>query len=235
MESQTKRTSSAKNLGRIRAPAFLSSLLSRRPVNSSLLNPKSSLGHVRASGVVGMTMIELAIVMGIVSILMALVLGLARHVDASVKIRHAQADLGEWHETLNRWYLQFGEYPYARIDTTRNDPNEPFDFDNWSLTTPSRYPLAILTNDTDSSGCYVRFERNGTTTNITFRSFLTTAVSTIDPWGTPYIYLPSDNAQAYTLFSCGPNRRTLIGNRRVPSGSPVSDIDPTLDDIYFER
>ena len=40
-----------------------------------------------------MTMIELAIVMGIVSILMALVLGLARHVDAADKNRRAQAEL----------------------------------------------------------------------------------------------------------------------------------------------
>ena len=230
MESQIKRTSPAKNLGRIRAPAFLSSLLSRRPVNSSLLNPKSSLGHVRASGVVGMTMIELAIVMGIVSILMALVLGLARHVDATVKIRRAQADLGEWHETLNRWHLQFGEYPHARIKTDV-DSVDSLDSVDWDLTTPSRYPLTILTNRCE----IIMPLPNGTTTNITFRSFLTTAVSTVDPWGTPYIYLPSDNAQSYELFSCGPNRRTLIGNQRVPSGSAVSDLDPALDDIYFER
>ncbi len=231
MESQTKRTSSAKNLGRIRAPAFLSSLLSRRPVNSSLLNPKSSLGHVRASGVVGMTMIELAIVMGIVSILMALVLGLARHVDASVKIRHAQADLGEWHETLNRWYLQFGEYPHAHIDTTRDDSVDLFDSIDWELTLPRDHPLTILTNRCET----IMPLPNGTTTNITFRSFLTTAISTVDPWGMPYIYLPSDNAQAYTLFSCGPNRRTLIDSQQIPTGSPASDLDPTLDDIYFER
>ena len=231
MESQIKRTSPAKNLGRIRAPAFLSSLLSRRPVNSSLLNPKSSLGHVRASGVVGMTMIELAIVMGIVSILMALVLGLARHVDASVKIRRAQADLGEWHETLNRWHLQFGEYPYARIDTTRDDSDDLLNSINWKLDQPRNYPLTILTNR-----CEIIMPLSGSTTiNITFRSFLTTAVSTVDPWGMPYIYLTSDNAQAYTLFSCGPNRRTLIDSQQIPTGSPVSDIDPTLDDIYFER
>ena len=183
-----------------------------------------------------MTMIELAIVMGIVSILMALVLGLARHVDASVKIRRAQAELGEWHESLNRWHLQFGEYPHARIKTDV-DSVDSLDSVDWDLTTPSRYPLAILTNDTDSSGCYVRYytDAHPGGTNITFRSFLTTAVSTVDPWGTPYIYLPSDNAQSYELFSCGPNRRTLIGNQRVPSGSAVSDLDPALDDIYFER
>lgn len=65
----------------------------------------------------GMTMIELSIVMAIMSVLLALVLGLGKHVNAVVKIRRAQADLGEWHEALNRWYLQFGEYPYATIDT----------------------------------------------------------------------------------------------------------------------
>ena len=183
----------------------------------------------RAAGTGGMTMIELAIVMGIVSILMALVLGLARHVDAAVKIRRAQAELGEWHESLNRWHLQFGEYPHARIKTDV-DSVDSLDSVDWDLTTPSRYPLAILTNDTDSSGCYVRFEHDGVPTNITFRSFLTTAVSTVDPWGTPYIYLPSDNAQAYTLFSCGPNRKSAD----IPTGTAATP-DPTLDDIYFER
>ena len=227
MESQIKRTSPTRNLGRTRIPAFQSSLLSRRPVNSSLPNPKSPLGHA----VAGMTMIELAIVMGIVSILMAMVLGLARHVDATVKIRRAQADLGEWHETLNRWHLQFGEYPYARIDT-RDDSPGPLDSVDWTLKDPSRFPLAVLTNDAGASGCYVRYYTNAHPggTNITFRSFLTTAISTVDPWGTPYIYVPSDNAQAYTLFSCGPNRKSAD----IPTGTPATP-DPTLDDIYFER
>ena len=208
-------------------PAFQSSLLSRRPANSSLLNPKSSIGHARASGVAGgMTMIELAIVMGIVSILMAMVLGLARHVDATVKIRRAQADLGEWHETLNRWHLQFGEYPYARIDTTRDDSDDLLNSINWKLDQPRNYPLTILTNR-----CEIIMPLSGsTTTNITFRSFLTTAISTVDPWGMPYIYLPSDNAQAYTLFSCGPDRKSAD----IPTGA-ASTPDPTLDDIHFER
>jgi type II secretory pathway pseudopilin PulG len=172
-----------------------------------------------------MTMIELGIVMGIVSILMALVLGLSRHVNTVMKIRRAQADLGEWHETLNRWHLQFGEYPHARIDTDADsvDPLDPVD---WKLTTPSRYPLTILTNQ-----CEIIMPLSGNaTTSITFRSFLTTAVSTVDPWGMPYIYIPSENAQSYTLFSCGPNRKSAD----IPQGTAATP-DPTLDDIYFER
>ncbi len=177
-----------------------------------------------------MTLIELCLVMGIVAGLIALVLGLGRHVNAVVKIRRAQADLGEWHETLNRWYLQFGEYPHARIDT-HLDSIDSLDSVDWKFIDPSRYPLTVLTNDTDSSGCYVRFvDSAGTSINITFRSFLTTAVNTVDPWGTPYIYIPSDNAKSYTLFSCGSDRKTVD----IPSGTPSSP-DPTLDDIYFER
>ena len=179
-------------------------------------------------------MIELAIVMGIVSILMALVLGLARHVDAAVKIRRAQAELGEWHESLNRWHLQFGEYPHARIDATV-DTVDPLDSVDWTLEDPARYPLAVLTNDQGSAvgqGCYVRYvtAAHPGGTNITFRSFLTTAVSTVDPWGTPYIYRHDANAQAYTLFSCGPNRKSAD----IPTGTAATP-DPTLDDIYFER
>jgi len=183
----------------------------------------------------GMTMIELAIVMGVVSALMALVLGLARHVDATVKIRRAQAELGEWHESLNRWHLQFGEYPHARIDTETGNV-DPFDGDvDWTLKDPARYPLAVLTNGhaiATGEGCYVRYvtAEHPRGTNITFRSFLTSAVSTVDPWGTPYIYRPAGNAQAYTLFSCGPDRKS----DNIPTGTP-STPDPTLDDIHFER
>ncbi len=170
----------------------------------------------------GMTLIELGIVMGIVSILLGLVLGLGRHVNAVVKIRRAQAELGEWHETLNRWFLQFGEYPYAVIDTadeTKGSPDSLLETANPSLN---------LSNLLDH--CEVRFATSTYTTNITFRSFLTTAVSTVDPWGMPYIYLPSDNAQAYTLFSCGPDRKSAD----IPTGA-ASTPDPTLDDIHFER
>jgi type II secretory pathway pseudopilin PulG len=179
-----------------------------------------------------MTMIELGIVMGIVSVLLALVLGLARHVDAAVKIRRAQTDLAEWHESLNRWFLQFGEYPHAQINTANGTAvavyGDPLSF---TLSQPSTYPLARLTNET--SGAFVRYDTPAT--NITFRSFLTAAASTVDPWGTPYIYLPSANARAYDLFSCGPNRQTLIGSRRIPSTAAATTLDPTLDDIHLEK
>jgi type II secretory pathway pseudopilin PulG len=181
-----------------------------------------------------MTLIELGIVMGIVSLLLALVLGLARHVDAAVKIRRAQADLGEWHESLNRWFLQFGEYPHARIDTTVSSPVDgvhAVPFDSITLGSPDTYPLARLTNDTASSGCYVRFVRSdGSYTNITFRSFLVSSPSVTDPWGTPYIYLPSANARSYDLFSCGPNRKSA----GIPTGTPAAP-DLTLDDIHLEK
>jgi type II secretory pathway pseudopilin PulG len=176
-----------------------------------------------------MTLIELGVVMAIVAVLLALVLGLARHVDAAVKTRHAQAELGEWHETLDRWFLQFGEYPHAQIDTTSSaDPIELAGLIDWTLTNPRLYPLAVFTNET--TGCYVRFDNNGTLTNITFRSFIASSASTVDPWGTPYIYRPSSNARSYDLFSCGPNRTTA----GIPTGTPSSP-DPTLDDIHLER
>ena len=178
-----------------------------------------------------MTMIELAIVTGIVSVLFALVLGLTRHVDATVKIRKAQAELGEWHEVLNRWFLQFGEYPHAQINTITGTIEPLFDSINWNFINPNHYPFVILTNDTNSGGCYVRFPHDTLPyTDITFRSFLTTSVNTIDPWGTPYIYIPSDNAKAYTLFSCGPNRQS----HGIPPNAPATP-DPSLDDIHFER
>jgi len=174
-----------------------------------------------------MTMIELGIVMGIVSVLLALVLGLGRHVNEVVKIRRAQADLGEWHETLNRWHLQFGEYPYAVIDTADETTSSPDPL----LKTAN--PSLNLSNLLDR--CEVRFKTSTYDTNITFRSFIASDAKLIDPWGTPYIYDCDPGRKAYTLFSCGRDSRTLLSDGRVfPAGTP-STPDPTLDDIYFER
>ena len=123
-----------------------------------------------------MTMIELAIVMSIVSILLALVLSLGNHVNAVVKIRRAQADLGEWHETLNRWYLQFGEYPYEAVDI---ESGTVLESDLINTSTPSFNLSNVLER------CYLRYDVSGSTPNITFRSFLTSGINLIDPWGTP--------------------------------------------------
>ena len=173
-----------------------------------------------------MTMIELCIVMGIVTVLLALVLGLSRHVNEIVKIRTAQADLGEWHETLNAWFFEFGEYPYTVIDTANSSPSAPSLNDNLL---DNNNPLNNLSNLLER--CEVRFNLSGTTTtNITFSSHKTSNVNITDPWGTPYVYQPSDNGKAYTLFSCGPNAKT----EGIPTGTPSSP-DPTLDDVYFER
>ena len=124
-----------------------------------------------------MTMIELAIVMGC---LHSDGSGArpARHVNAVAK--SAARAVGEWHETRNRWHLQFGEYPHARIDTTRDDSVDLLDSIDWKLTEPARFPLTILTNRCE----IIMPLSENTTTNITFRSFLTTAISTVDPYST---------------------------------------------------
>ncbi len=168
-----------------------------------------------------MTMIELCVVMGIATMLMAMVLGLGRHVNAVVKIRRAQADLGEWHETIERWHLQFGEYPSERVDL--NGTSVP-------LLEPNN-PSANLSNLL--SHCYVQFDAQGTTTNITLRSFMTSAVKHIDPWGTPYIYDCDPGGKAYTLFSCGPDSSSMLNGKLI--GSSLTPNTTPLDDIYFER
>ena len=171
----------------------------------------------------GMTMIELSIVMAIASVLLALVLGLGRHVNAVVKIRRTQADLGEWHEALNRWYLQFGEYPYEAVDVATGNLLQT---DLIKPDTPTLNFSNILAR------CYLRFSVSGSTTNVLFRTFATSGASHIDPWGTPYIYDCDPGRKAYTLFSCGPDARSKLNGKLIGQSS---NIDPTLDDIYFER
>lgn len=177
----------------------------------------------RQSSRKGMTLIELGIVMGIVSILLALVLSLGRHVNAVVKIRRAQADLGEWHEALNRWHLQFGEYPYEAVDIENGTVLES---DLINTSTPSFNLSNVLER------CYLRYAVSGSTTNITFRSFLTSDITHIDPWGTPYIYDCDPGRKSYTLFSCGSDSSSVLNGSAI---GRTSTPDPTLDDIYFER
>lgn len=159
-----------------------------------------------------MTMIELGIVMGIVSVLLALVLGLSRHVNETVKIRRAQSELGEWHESLSRWRLQFGEYPYGN----------PTDEDLQNATDPGSNLSNIL------QYAYVQLPlESGSSTNLSFRSFVAGQLKHIDPWGQPYIYICDESRNAYTLFSCGPNSKTQINGK--------GEEADTYDDVYFER
>ncbi len=160
-------------------------------------------------------MIELGIVMGIVSVLLALVLGLARHVNAVVKIRRAQADLGEWHETFNRWHLQFGEYPYASINTETGEIIEKL--------VGSNNLLVNLTNLIER--CEIQFPHRNNTV-VTFRSLMVAGTSPLDPWGNPYLYDCTPDRQDYTLFSCGPDAQTQLAG-----GTELNN----LDDIFFER
>lgn len=171
----------------------------------------------------GMTMIELGVVMGIVTVLLALVLGLSRHVNEIVKIRRAQTELGEWHEALNRWYLQFGEYPFEAVNVETGEILEP------DLITDTK-PSLNLSNILDH--CYMQYTVSGSKTNVTFRSYLTARASHIDPWGIPYIYACDPGRKAYTLYSCGPDSSSKLNNRQIGLSTTP---DPTLDDIHFER
>ena len=162
-----------------------------------------------------MTMIELCVVMGIVTVLMALVVGLNRHVNTVVKIRRAQADLGEWHEVFNQWQLQFGEYPYGN----------PLNDNLMSTADPTRNLQNILED------CYFTVGSS----NITFQTFSHGYASpTNDPWGSPYIYYCDPGKKSYTLYSCGADSRSTLNGTMIPKGAPATP-DPTLDDIFFER
>lgn len=165
----------------------------------------------------GMTLIELGVVMSIIAVLLSLVLGLSRHVNEVVKLRRAQADLGEWHETLNTWYLKFGMYP-----------------DPYALSGHIESNLVWLASTNSAAGQrYMVPLNNGTV--FSFSSLASKPLKTTDPWGTPYFYQSSTNS--YELLSCGPNRaHQLDDSTQFPedfSGSSFPQ-DPNTDDVYFE-
>jgi type II secretory pathway pseudopilin PulG len=164
-----------------------------------------------------MTLIELGVVMSIVTVMLALVLGLGRHVNEAIKYRRAQADLGEWLETLNAWYLKYGMYP---------DPVSPSGLRQiesnlvWLASTDigTQYALSL------SSG-----ER------VTFSSLASKPLKTSDPWGTPYFYLSRTNS--YELLSCGPDAQHTYTDGQTTTLFPdtaTTVADPNADDVYFE-
>jgi type II secretory pathway pseudopilin PulG len=132
-----------------------------------------------------MTLIELGVVMAIVTVLLALVLGLSRHVNEIVKVRRAQAELGEWHATLNAWYLKYGMYP---------DPAAA-QFNNGTVESN----LVWLASQNPDKSYYLASASG----NAYFCSLMSRRLATHDPWGTPYFYRSTTNA--YELLSCGPN------------------------------
>lgn len=165
----------------------------------------------------GMTMIELSIVMGMVSLLLALILALSRHVNAISNIRRAQIELGAWHEALQQWFLQFGEYPCSWIDNKG---------EAHSLMESGSQAANNLSNLVQRAYVQMAVTGGSGTTNVTFQSFLPTGTNIKDPWGMPYIYQCDEGRRAYTLFSCGPDRTsTMLGGNTQSS----------LDDIHFER
>jgi len=168
-----------------------------------------------------MTLIELGVVMSIVTVMLALVLGLGRHVNEAIKYRRAQADLGEWHETLNAWYLKYGMYPDPYAKSGRVESN-----------------LVCLAS-TDVSYQY-RVSNDDGSPNAQIPPFCALAskpLKTSDPWGTPYFYQSTTNA--YELLSCGPNGKhtytSFNGSTTLfPDDATTGTDDPNTDDVYFE-
>ena len=170
-----------------------------------------------------MTLIELGVVMSIVTVMLALVLGLSRHVNEVVKYRRAQADLGEWHETLNTWFLKYGMYP---------DPSEKSGYIESNL---------VCLASTDVSYQYRVLASDGTVNPqiLPFCALASKPLKTSDPWGTPYFYRSTTNA--YELLSCGPNARHMYtdanGQTSVlfpKTATPATSNDGNADDLYFE-
>ena len=159
----------------------------------------------------GMTMIELGVVMSIVTVMLALVLGLGRHVNEAIKYRRAQADLGEWHETLNAWYLKYGMYP-----------------DPYSLSHYVESNLVWLASTNSAAQYTVKLSDDSL---YPFSALASKPLKPFDPWGTPYFYLSTTNA--YELFSCGPNRVHGSGTEKFPDDATPA-TDPDTDDVYFE-
>jgi len=170
---------------------------------------------------VDMALIELGVVMSIVTAMLALVLGLSRHVNEVIKYRRAQAELGEWHETLHAWYLKYGMYPDPYFQSGHMESNLL-----WLASSNENTQYRAL-NDDGSLNAQIP----------SFCSLFSKPLKTIDPWGTPYFYQSLTNS--YELLSCGPNTKHTYsdagsgGATSFPEGTTAS-TDSNDDDVHFE-
>lgn len=177
--------------------------------------PESGSGSRRSVG--GFTLVELTVTTGIAAVLLGMVIGLSRHLNAVTNIKQAQVDLAEWQQALHEWYLEFGEYPYAAIDSEGNI--EPL------VSETGKQMRYNLSNVLDRAAVWLK-DLPGGSTNITFKSFMKGAGRITDPWRQQYVYLCDENHRSYTLFSTGPNAKSeVLGDQAHTS----------LDDIYAER
>ena len=175
----------------------------------------------------GVTFIELCITLGIVSILFAMALFLAQHVNAITKIRRAQAELAYWHTAIDDWFVKYGEYP--SFDMRRGDNREDCNLCNKAYTTGTVYNLAEV-----ASNACVRIDMgDGNYIYEYFSQYIVGAPNTVDPWGTPYLYIPADEDPddnisnprvTYQLLSCGPDGKSFLKG---------DDPKTERDDVYF--
>ena len=167
----------------------------------------------------GTTLIELSFVTGIAAMLLAMILGLARHVTRVSNISKAKTVLAAWHLAMDNWHQTFGEYPgdIIREDGSRESPLDENILGNLSNV---YYQASQFLYDESSLA------------EVKFGNYCTQPIKVFDPWGTPYIYLRDESRQSYELYSCGPDADTEEielepGRTRTHNTS--------FDDIYFGR
>jgi len=192
----------------------------------------------------GTTLLELCFTVGIASILFAMVLVLTKYVDALTRIRRAQADLGQWHTSLNNWFVQFGEYPF--YNARQGEPSrgtltcQPLG--SFTLNLSNTVENACIHISDPSSQCQPGC--GDLSHYVFFRSYIVGTPNHIDPWGNAYIYIAMDDnpfddvsnpRNVYTLFSCGPDGKTKTEFHGVDVNVNNGDAKTERDDVYFEQ
>ncbi len=131
------------------------------------------------------TMIEMLSVLALISLLVALVIGLYNHTRDVSRTRQAQAELGELHHALQQFYLVFGHYP----DLEPTDPPEDGPDDG-----------SVAADRLFDPEAYRQAPPDG----FQFSDWLAPGFEAIDPWNRPYRYAYSpDRPDTYDLFSHG--------------------------------
>ncbi len=177
------------------------------------------------------TLLEMLVVVMIVMLLATMITGVYIKEVERARVATAASDIREMALAAERYKIDMGSYPDA----------DPLLADGSGFGTGTFHSVAVFkpAGATNWNGPYINIQKDRLTTGSTVQDY-----QILDPWGTPYSYLPSSayetgpgskiqdgpfvgnyyNQNGVQIYSCGPNGVTLDGFERGLDSDDISNF-----------
>lgn len=184
----------------------------------------------------GFTMLELLVVVLILIILTGLAVNMFIGQVERARYAAARVQITALEMAIERYRIDVGQYPPGSSPTDTNiapnslNPRIPFEGNNYMYIALTRSMNGLQLNplSTRWQGPYIKLDEFtlGTLNGEAFDSSTAlTDVQILDPWGTPYDYVPSGLTQ--TPFNYPATYETLIATE-IPADDPILANTPLL-------